>query len=217
MPATKGGAGGSGGERHREVERADDSPDSMGTHHVRCDLGWGETPHGNDEAIMLLHLVAVVPDEIGGLLDVTERLETVLADLIGHHGGQDVAPLADQISGTTQDVDSFLPWGGTPSWREPLGTGNRIFDIARRPLGETAGDHIVIDGGADLPCSIAGARPPVDEEWVLQAEEIPGSGDAVLVGDVEIVVVRGERGVGDAEFLVGHQNPFMKSRTTGES
>ena len=58
-----------------------------------------ERAHRLHEAVVALHLVAVVAQQVGRLLHVAQRLEPVLADLEGHERGVVELPLADQVGG----------------------------------------------------------------------------------------------------------------------
>ena len=75
-------------ERHREVERRDHAPHAVRPHDVERRLVRREPAHRLLEPAVLAHLVAVVADEVGGLLDVAERLEAVLPDLHRHRRRQ---------------------------------------------------------------------------------------------------------------------------------
>ena len=87
LPASSAAAGRAAGERHREVERADD-----GEHAVRPEDRAGvdgrvaEVAHRVVVAVVVLHRLGVVADQVGRLLDLAERLDPVLADLDRHVG-----------------------------------------------------------------------------------------------------------------------------------
>ena len=60
------------------------------------------------EAVVLGGL-GVVADEVGGLLDLAERLDPVLADLDRHQRGVLHQPVADELRGAAQDREPILP------------------------------------------------------------------------------------------------------------
>ena len=110
------------GERGREVERRHDGPHAVGAQHVRRGLGRVQPAHGLLEPVVVDELVRVVADEVGGLLDVAERLEPVLAHLDGQEGGDHVAPLGDQVGAGLEEADAVpprrrRPRSGRTPWR----------------------------------------------------------------------------------------------------
>jgi hypothetical protein len=126
----QGAAGRPGGQGHGEVERADDRPHAVGLEHRAGVLVGRQLAHLVGEAVVVLQLLAVVADQVGRLLDVAEGLESVLADLHGHQGGQLVGALADQVGGPAQQADAFLPGRGRPGGEGGLGGGDGVVDVA---------------------------------------------------------------------------------------
>ena len=74
--------------------------------------GVAEVAHRVVEAAVLLDHVARPADEVGGLLDVAQRLEPVLADLDGDQRGVHHLALADDVGDAAEDGDAFLPRPG---------------------------------------------------------------------------------------------------------
>ena len=113
-------------EGGREVEGADHGP-----HPVRA-AGPSASPrcsrepgHGPVEAVVPLHLLAVVADEVGGLGDVAHGLEPVLPDFEADQGGQVEPALLDEVGRPAQDRGPLLEGA-------PLQAGKRRAPRARR-------------------------------------------------------------------------------------
>ena len=132
------------GQGHREVERADDRP-----HPVRLEDGPGvllgrQRAHRFHEAVVGLHLVGVVAQQVGGLLHVAERLQPVLADLEGHERGVLELPLADEVGGAADDR-AASPAEVAPAEEGRAGGGHRVADVLAGADREAADDQVGVD------------------------------------------------------------------------
>ena len=121
-----------GRERHREVERADD-----GEHAVRpedrpgVDRRVAEVVHRVVVEVVVLDRLGVVADQVGGLLDLAQRLEPVLADLERHVRAVAHLALGDELRGAAQDREALLP-GRVPPRRRGAARGrDRLLHVAR--------------------------------------------------------------------------------------
>jgi hypothetical protein len=99
VPGDERAARGARGQRDGVVEGADDAPHTVGTKDASGLLRLGELLQRDGEAIVLLHLVTVVTDEIRRLLDLTEGLELILSDLVGDDRGELVHAFGDEVRG----------------------------------------------------------------------------------------------------------------------
>ena len=145
LPAISAPEAGPAGQGHREVERADDRP-----HPVRLEDGPGvllgrQEPIGLHEAVVGLHLVGVVAQQVGGLLHVAQRLEPVLADLEGHERGVLELPLADEVGGAADDLESLPPAEVAPAGEGRAGGGHRVADVLAGADREAADDQVGVD------------------------------------------------------------------------
>ena len=110
LPAMQRGARRPGGQRHREVERADDREDAVRPQdRAGVDRAVAEVAHRVVVAAVVLHRLGVVADEVRRFLDLAERLDAVLADLESHHRGLVHEPVADQLGGASQDREALRP------------------------------------------------------------------------------------------------------------
>src|SRR6266498_5276821 len=209
-------AGGPRGQRHREVERADHRPDPVGPQHAAGVLVRGELPHLVGEAVVALHLVAVVADQVGRLLHVAERLEAVLADLHGHQGGQLVGAVADQVRRAAQQGDAVPPRRARPGREGGPGRRDGVVDVALAGLVEAAEHKAGVVGAGEGEDGAVVARLAVDVDREGGPQPGPRGAHALLVGGVQLLVVGRQGGVGDAELGLGHWVPSggMRGSTT---
>ncbi len=133
-------------QRHREVERRDDGPDAVGAHDVARCFAFDEAAHGHGEPVVRLHLVAVVADEVGRLLDVAERLEPVLADLHRHQRRELAAVLGDLVGGPLEDRDPLLPRRRRPRGRGFARRAHRVVHVVVGRVREPADEQVAICG-----------------------------------------------------------------------
>ncbi len=156
-------------------------------------------PIGLHEAVGLLELVAVVAQQVGGLLDVAEGLEPVLADLERHERGVVELPLADEVGGAAQDGEPIRARACRASRGRPRGPRRpRRCTSSRVPTGKRATTTLAVDRRAILerrrrrirsspPMSIGYVRPELGTRPLERGIE----------GRLQLLVVRRERGVGD--------------------
>ena len=62
-----------------------------------------------DVPLIALNLTRVDAEEVGGLFDVTERLEAILANFNGEECGVEELSLADQLSRRANERNALLP------------------------------------------------------------------------------------------------------------
>ena len=142
--------GRSTGEGHREVEWADDAEDAVRAEDRPRLLRRRERAKRLHEALGLLELLAVVPQQVRGLLHVAERLESVLADLEGHERRVVELALTDQLGGAAQDGEAVSPRGVAPARECRAGGIDRVAHVLARPLRESRDDEVAIDRRAVL-------------------------------------------------------------------
>ena len=159
---------------------------------------------------MLLDLVAVPPDQLRGLLDVAERLEAALADLERHQRGQIEEPVLHHVGHVAKDPDALLPAHPLPLERERLRGLHRILDVLRRRLREATDDQVRVDRRGLLVLLVGPALLTVDDEGPLLAELGTGALHRLVVVALQVLVVRGQGGVGDPELL-GHRTLLLCS------
>jgi len=152
---------------------------------------------------VLLHLVGVPPQQIRGLLHVTERLQPVLADLHRHQRRQLVALVGHDVGGLADDRDPLLPGAVGPFVERLLGGGDGVAGVLARAARELT-DKGAVDRRMRGLVPRALARLAVDEQRMLLAQPRPGDLDALVVALVEVLVVGRHRRVGDAEPFLCH-------------
>ena len=150
---------------------------------------------------MLLHLVAVPADQLGGLLHVAERLEPALADLVGHQRAEVVDAVLHDVGDVAQDADALLPPHAVPLELERLSGRHGVVDVLRRGLAEPADHDVGIDRRGLLVLLVAPAFLAVDDDRVVLAELGPGPLGGGVVGGLQFLVVGRHRGVRDPELL----------------
>ena len=132
----QGGTGRTGDERRRVVERGDHRPHPVRSHHVGRHLAVAEAQHRHLEAAVLGHRVGVVADQVGGLLDLADRLEPRLAVLPGEGRTVDDGALGDQIGGAVEHLDALDATAWPPRLLAPTSPRPRR---RRRQLADAAG------------------------------------------------------------------------------
>ena len=187
------------GERGREVERRDDRPHAVGAQHVGRGLGRVQPAHGLLEAVVVDELVGVVADQVGGLLDVAERLEPVLAHLDRQEGRDHVAPLGDQVGAGLEEADAVPPRRVGPGRGERLGDADGLGDVGGGSLDEPADQDVGVDGRALHDLGARQALVPGDDRAVALAEERLELGQPGVEGCVHLVALGRHRCVGHSE------------------
>ena len=171
----QGGAGRTGRQRHREVERADDREDAVRAEdRAGVDRGVAEVAHLVVVAVVGLHRRGVVAQQVGRFLDLAERLDAVLADLERHVRGVLHQPFADEVAGALDDRDALAPRDRGPGGLG--GSGGRRRRRRRRPRCPCANVPSTMSrsiGERDLEGPVAIAPLAVDEVAVVAAEARP--------------------------------------------
>ena len=106
------------------------------------------------EAIVPLDLVARPADQVGGLLDVAERLEAVLADLDREQRAELHLALGDEVRRPPQQRDPLLPRPARPTRAPPVAPPRSRPHVLRGPARERA-EHRAVDRGALLEGAVA--------------------------------------------------------------
>src|SRR5487761_2288205 len=193
-----------GRERDREVERADDGKDAERTKdRPRMDRRVTQVVHRVVVAGIALEHVRVVAQEVGRLLDLAERLETVLAHLERHPRRVLHLSLGDEVGGAAQHGEPIAPRRRSPCRLGRPGCRDRIADVVGGAFRERAHEDAVVDRRAELEGARAVAPDATDEVLVVGTQAGPGPGNARLVELVQLQVVVAERRVGDLDAF-GH-------------
>src|SRR4029079_19317145 len=107
-------------------EWADDGEDAVWSQdRLGVDGGVPEIAHRVFVAVVVLHRLGVVADQVRRLLDLTERLDPVLADLVALCGGVLEETVADQLRGAPQDRQPLPPGRRAPAGLPPPSRGDR--------------------------------------------------------------------------------------------
>src|SRR5262249_32579834 len=160
-----------------------------------------EPAHRRVEALVLLHLVAVPADHLGRLLDVAERLETVLADLVRHERGQVEQPLLHHVGDVPEDPHPLPPADPIPFERERLRRLHGVLDVLGGRLGEAPDRERLVDRRGLVVPVLAPALFAVDDDRILLAELAPHPLGGLVVVALQVLVVGRQGRVGDPEFL----------------
>ena len=201
LPAISAAPVGPVGEGHREVERADD-----GEHAVRPEDRAGvdgrvaEVAHRVVVAVVVLHRLRVVAQQVGRLLDLAERLDPVLADLDRHVGGVRHQVVADVLGRPADDREPLAPRDRGPGRLGGARRGDRGVDVGGRRASRTSRRSMSRSIG-ERASNVLGAVAPlaVDVVLVVPAELGLGLGDGRLEAGVELLVVGAQGRVGDLD------------------
>ena len=195
-------AGRAGGERHREVERADDREDAVRPEdRAGVDGRVAEVVHRVVVAVVVLHRLGVVAEEVGRLLDLAERLDPVLADL-DRHAARSTSISRSLIRSAARRMIARRSRHGDGGPGRLGARGRRRRRRRRRPrcpwrtCPRTMSRSI---GERDLERPVAVAPLAVDEVPVVAAEARPRLVEAGLEPGVELLVVGAQRRVGDLD------------------
>ena len=129
----------------REVERADEPPHAVGPQHLHEGAG-AVAGEPVAEPLVLLHLLAVQPEQPDQLVDLAEGLEPALRGLEDRDGRELAAPGLHDVGGPPDDADALPPIGPAPRRREPLRRRDRVVHVVGRGLGETTDHQVTVDG-----------------------------------------------------------------------
>ena len=189
LPAASAAPAGPPDERGREVERGDDGPDAVRAHHVVRRFGRVQALHRLLEPVVLGELVGVVADQVGGLLDVAERLEPALADLEREQRGDAVASLGDQVRAGLEEAHPLRPRGRGPQWREGLRRGHGIGHVPLRRGHEATDQDVGVDRRPLVHHLTGGPLLAADDGAVGAAELGLDLRQAVLERPVDLVAL----------------------------
>ena len=207
------------GQRHREVERAD-----HGEHAVRAedrpgvDRGVAEVVHRVVVERVVLGRLRVVADEVGGLLDLAQRLEPGLADLDRHQPGVLHLALADQLGGALAGSPAAAPSraGTTPAARVAR-PRSRPGRRPRVPLANVPTRMSVSIGErtSNVP-SPSRSAPSMKLRWTCAQPRLRLLQPRLVLG-VQLLVVVAQGRVGDLDPLGGHSvgSPVQARRRGG--
>ena len=206
LPADERGARRAGREGHREVERAHDPE-----HAVRpqdrpgVDGRVAEIAHLDVVAVVLLHRVAVVAQQVGRLLDLAERLDAVLADLEAHDRGLVHEAVADELGRAADDLETIAPGSRGPSRLGGTSRGDGVVDVLGRAGRERPDDEVAVDRRGHVERRRAIAPGAIDVVSIVAAEARPDPRRRLLEPAMEVLVVGAEGRVGDLDprLLVG--------------
>ena len=193
------------GERHREVERADDRE-----HAVRAedrpgvDRGVAEVVHRVVVERVVLGRLRVVADEVRGLLDLAQRLEPGLADLDRHQPRVLHLALADELGGRLEDLEPPLPAEPEPRRLRPSRGRDRVLDVGAGALRERPDEDVGVDRRADLERAVAVALRAADDVAVDLAQPRLRPLQPCLVLLLQLLVVGTQGRVRDLDPLGGH-------------
>ncbi len=203
------------GQGHREVERADHGEDAQWPEdRAGVDRRVAEVVHRVVVAVVALHHVGVVAQQVGRLLHLAQGLEPALADLEGHVRAVDHLALADQLGCPAHDRQALAPGGGRPRRLGGPGGGDRVAHVLAGALGKVADDDLMVDRRMDGRLAVALALRPADEVQVVSAKLAAALDHTCVIQRVELLVVVAERGVGDlqARLRVGRHRCLPLSR-----
>ena len=149
---------------------------------------------------MVFDLLAVVADEIGGLLHVTERLEPVLADLQAHQRGELVRPLADQVGRRPEHGDPFRPGRPCPPPRRACRRPHGVLDVAGGGSVHVAQGERQVSGAGHGEQFATVARPPAHVRGDRGPQPAGRQPQPLLVRGVQFLVIGRQGCVGNAKM-----------------
>ena len=191
------------GERHGEVEGRNHHPDAVGTQHrevvllgiVRVELAQPATV-----ALVLLHVVGVVAQQVGGLFHFTQRFQPVLAHLHDHERAQVQRVVADLLGQLAHDRDPFLPGHMAPRGEGRLGRGDGRVRVHHVAVLRRAHENVPVDRAVTLDFVLGVHRLAVDEHGDFRAQPTAfDRGDGVVERALQFFIVGGDGCIGDLE------------------
>ena len=195
----------SAGEGDRKVEGRNHAPHAIGLEQAGVAMVLALGKLALDEALVLLHVIAVGADEIGRLLHIAQSLQAILAHFQAVHRGNVEEPLADERGHFAQQGNALLPGRGAPGREGGARRLDRPVDVAGCAVLEVAHDHAGVDGAVG---GIGAApRQPTGRRCTSGAS-CPGwraLRDGIFVVFVEQRVRAAQGGIGDFDvFAFGH-------------
>ncbi len=158
-----------------------------------------------DEALVLLHVIAIGADEIGRLLHIAQGLQAILAHFQAVHRGNVEEPLADQRGHFAQQGNALRPGGGAPGREGGAGRLDRPVDVAGIAVLEVAHDHAGVDGAVGGIGALRGNPLAANVHLVRLAQAETGLRDGIFVVFVEQRIRAAQGGIGDFDvFAFGH-------------
>ena len=154
-------------QRHREVEGPDHRPHAVRAHDAPAALGAAGGAHLRGKAPVRGHLLAVVVDQHHALVDLAQRLQQRLADLVRKDRRELVASLGDGGRDSADDPHPLAPIGRRPLPREAPRDGNGSLEVLERGGGEAPHQHAAVPWRVLPHPPIARARDPVDVKGML--------------------------------------------------
>ncbi|MNY17647.1 hypothetical protein D3C86_1509750 [compost metagenome] len=176
---------------HGEVEGRDHDEDAVGPEAIAGLLVGREAAERTVEAARFLDLRGVVTQEIGGFFDVTQALEAVLADFVGHDRRQTQTALGDQIRSPAQAGHPLLPGPVGPGLLRRARGGDSLVQPREREAVRPGQDEAGIDRRTrrqEVPArDLLAGQPGGELAAELRANRVQGS--------VELTVQLGHVGV----------------------
>ena len=133
-----------GRDREREVERRDDGPYAEGAEHGPRALVREVPAHVPLEPPVRDQGLRVPSQEVDRLVDVRDRLVTVLPVLEGHEGREVELALRHHVRGALHDPRAFDEVLGAPGGEPGLRGGHRLAGVRPRALLEPAEDESAV-------------------------------------------------------------------------
>ena len=180
-----------------EVPGRNHGPDAVGAQHAGVLIGRHQPPHLPHVAPVRAQLVGVIRVEIGGLLDLAQRLDPVLPHLEDEPGGELEPALAHDGGGAVEQRGALLPGGRAPRREGGLGGGDRVAHVIRRRRRHARHDRAGVGRAAALDRRRARARLARDVQRVGPPELALHLGDRRGERRVERRVVSAEADVCD--------------------
>ncbi len=182
-------------QRVGKVPRRDDGPDAVRAQHAGVRVGGDQPPHLADVAVVRAHLGGVVRVEIGGLLDLAQRLDAVLPHLEDEPGRELEAPLAHDVGGALDDRGALLPRDGAPARKRRARGGDCVAHVGVGGGRDARHDDARVRRAAALDRRGAGARVARDVQRIAAPERAAHLGDRRFERGVERRIIRAEADV----------------------
>ena len=195
VPPQQGARRGPAGQSHREIERRDDHPDTVGTQNVEILLLFGEGLHRLFVSVVRLDLIAVVIHHVGGFLHIPHRLEPILADLDAEQSREIVAVLLDRVGRFAEVTDPLLPGHVTPGRLVSLpGRCDRLLRVVAGPFRKLTEDQTLIGRTGALESLAGGDLHTADEVRMCPPETFPDPLGGLVVRLGELGCLSGREG-----------------------